>query len=106
MTGRDLTMRGAGAALIGAGCGASLWLRSIMPGQPQDPTLLQFVLVVASFVLTLGGALLVLNGDKLAGRRPPRPTRPSHWDRQSIGPIADDRAILADILARRARRNR
>ncbi|WP_420138138.1 hypothetical protein [Sphingomonas sp.] len=58
----------AGAALIAAGWGSSLWLRALMPGRPEQPTPLECTLVVASFVLTLGGALLVLNGKRLCGR--------------------------------------
>lgn len=109
MTRRDLAMRLAGVATIAAAWGSCLWLRSSMLGPAHDPTLLEFALVLASFVLTLIGALLVLNGEKLIGPRRPRdvtpfPERPNHWDRQSAGPLADDRAMLADILARRATR--
>ncbi|HMI18901.1 MAG TPA: hypothetical protein VK533_05100 [Sphingomonas sp.] len=109
MTRRDLAMRLAGVATIGAAWGACLWLRGSMLGPPHDPTMLEFLLVLASFVLTLVGGLLILNGEKLIGPRPPRdvtpfPERTNHWDRQSAGPLADDRAMLADILARRATR--
>ncbi len=108
MTRRDCLVRLVGVATIGAGWGTSLWLRASMLGTPHDPTLLEFALVLASFVLTLVGALLVLNGQKLVGPRAPANTakpfrdRTSHWDRQSVGPLADDRAMLADIVARRA----
>lgn len=109
MTQRDLTMRLAGVVTIGVAWGSCLWLRSSMLGPPHNPTLLEFALVLASFVLTSIGALLILNGEKLIGPRPPMdvtpfPERPNHWDRQSTGPLADDRAMLADILARRASR--
>jgi hypothetical protein len=65
MTRPDLVARLVGACLIAAGWGSSLWLRALVPGRPEQPTLLECTLVVASFVLTLGGALLVLNGKKL-----------------------------------------
>jgi hypothetical protein len=111
MTRRDLSMRLAGVVTIGAAWVACLWLRTSMLGPPHDPTLLEFALVLASFVLTLVGGLLVLNGEKMIGPRSPRdvtpfPERTNHWDRQSAGPLADDRAMLADILARRATRSR
>ena len=110
MTRRDLAMRLAGVPTLGAAWGACLWLRASMLGAPHDPTLLEFALVLASFVLTLVGGLLILNGEKLIGPRAPKsggtpfPERTNHWDRQSVGPLADDRAMLADILARRATR--
>ncbi len=113
MTMRDLSIRLAGVGTIGAGWGACQWLRALMLGPPHDPSALEFLLVLLSFVLTLAGALLVLNGEKLLRRRPsdagsvtPFPDRSSRWDRQPSGPFADDRAMLADVLARRASRRR
>ena len=110
MTARNVLVRLGGVTSIGAGCGASLWLRAIMPSAPQDPTLLQFALVIASFILALGGVLFVLNGDRLLARRPggerPRdqPDGAVSPDRASGERYVDDRHILAHLLARRAGR--
>lgn len=108
MTARHVMVRLAGGALIVAGFGASLWLRSIMPDAPQDPTLLEFTLVLASFVLTLSGAVLALKGETPFGRhaagRRPASERAGPADQQSAGQFVDDRRILARLLARRSGR--
>ena len=104
MTRRDCLIRLSGLAAIGAGGGVSLWLRALMLGPPHDPTLLEFVLILASFAFALGGAVLLLNGAKLFGAR--HIPAANHWHDQTIGPLGDDRAMLADVLARKARANR
>jgi hypothetical protein len=109
MTARDVLVRTSGIAAIAGGWGASTWLRMLMQAPPHDPTLLEFGLILASFMLALGGAVLLLNGARLFGpdakRTGAKPTRvANHWHHQSVGPLADDRAMLADLLAERARR--
>ena len=101
MTRRDCLIRLGGLAAIATGGGASLWLRTLMLGPPHDPTLLEFLLILASFAFALGGAVLLLNGAKLFGTTSDHPA--NHWHDQTIGPLADDRARLADMLARKAR---
>ena len=111
MTARNITMRLGGLAAIAAGCGATLWLRAIMPNAPQDPTLLQAGLVVASFVLTLGGIVCLLNGGMPFGSRAGRRRSRRSASGEPVGPDSaaaeyggEDRQILARLLARRAGR--
>lgn len=101
MTVRGGLIRLSGLIAIGGGCGASLWLRALMLGPPHEPTLLEFVLILASFVLALGGAVMLLSGPKLFDPKPE--SFANHWHDQNVGPLADDRTMLADVLARRAR---
>ncbi len=114
MTTRDLAPRLAGVAVLGAAWGACLWLRELMPQAPRDPTLLQLMLLLASFALTSLGLLLLFKGEHLFG-----PRRSGHGPRglptarrrlkngpRSIDGFADDRTVLADMLVERDRRRR
>ena len=108
MKARDLAARLAGIACLGASWGACLWLRAEMAGPPHDPTLIEAGLVLASFVLTAAGLLLVLNGARMLqspgpARRDdavpsPAITRP---DALSALSLIDDRAARVDALTRR-----
>ncbi|WP_404712741.1 hypothetical protein [Sphingomonas sp. MMS24-J13] len=106
MSGRDLIARAIGGMCVAASWGVCLWLRAIMPEPPQGATLLQVGLVLASFVLSLIGLLLILNGAKLL--RWPAPSQPVHGARTpkpgslSALSLADDRAARVDALTRRA----
>lgn len=63
MNGRDIMMRLGGGIAIALGYGAALLLRAETFRHPGDaPTVLEFFLVLTSFVLTLAGAVLALNG--------------------------------------------
>jgi len=107
MTGRDLAARLLGVATLGASWSVCLWLRALMPEAPAEPTLLQAVLVLASFALTLAGLLLMLKGERLL-RSPGPPHRSAQGrrpDSLSALSLIDDRAARADMLTRRALRN-
>jgi hypothetical protein len=110
MTRRDILARGAGVVAMAAGGGACLWLRALMQGPPHEPSLLEAALVLASFLLTLGGVLLLLNGESWVhdGHVRRRPGRDLSARRYRVHALdhADDRARLADVLARRAARRR
>ncbi len=100
MTARNFLARLAGAGMIAAGIGAALWLRALMPDAPQAPTLLEFVLVLASLVLTLGGAVLTFHGDRLLDRQRPA----QRLVRRSDACFFDDSRIVTRLLARRSGR--
>ncbi len=108
MKARDLAARLAGVACLGASWGTCLWLRAKMLGPPHDPTLIEAVLVLASFVLTAVGLLLVLNGARMLqwpgparadDAVPPVIRRP---DSLAALSLIDERAGRADALTRRA----
>ncbi|WP_116091612.1 hypothetical protein [Sphingomonas crusticola] len=65
MTRRDLLARSTGVGVLIAGWASCLWLRALVPEGRHDPTLVELALVVAGFVLTLAGTLLILHGEKL-----------------------------------------
>lgn len=106
MTMRDLAARILGAVCFAASWGICLWLRTVMAGPPQEPTLLQVALVLASFVLSLVGLLLVLNGAKmLRWPGPSQAVRDATLAKRGALPAlspADDRAARVDALTRRA----
>jgi hypothetical protein len=109
MKARDLMARLAGVACLGASWGACLWLRAKMLGPPHDPTLIEAGLVLASFVLTAIGLLLVLNGARMLqwpgpartddAAPPPAIARP---DALAALSLIDERAGRVDALTRRA----
>ncbi len=110
MSKRDWAARLLGTASLGASWAACLWLRSDMPTTPNEPTVLQALLVLASFVLTLVGLLLILHGAWIlrwpGPRQPvrgalPRTARPKPGSLSAMS-LADDRAARADALTRRA----
>lgn len=110
MTGRDWVARLLGVASLGASWGICLWLRADMPTTPNEPTALQALLVLSSFVLTSIGLLLILHGSWLLrwpGPRQrvrgalPRTTRPRPGSLSAIS-LADDRAARVDALTRRS----
>jgi hypothetical protein len=108
MTARNLYIRFGGVAAIAVGIAACLWLRSLSTGQAHEPTPLEFLLVLASFVFPLGGLIALLNGERLMNppaRHGPE-VRSRWWERSSYVWPVDDRARLADMLARRAARKR
>ena len=112
MSRRDLCARSTGAASLAASWGVCLWLRSLMLRPGNEPSLLQAGLVLASFVLTLVGLLLLLNGARML--RSPGPARkqaalPPRTITGATAPdplakvsLADDRAARVDGLTRRA----
>lgn len=113
MTRRDVAARTIGAASLAASWGTCLWLRALMGEPPREPTLLQAALVLASFVLSLVGLLLVLNGARMlrspgaARKEGGAPVAPvSNPDPLAKMSLADDGAGRADGLTRRAMRCR
>lgn len=106
MTMRNLAARGLGAACFAASWGICLWLRAVMAGPPQEPTLLQAALVLTSFVLSLVGLLLMLNGARMlrwpGPSQPVRDTRTPEPGSISALSLADERAARVDALTRRA----
>jgi hypothetical protein len=71
VTGRDRKVRLIGLGMVALGLGACLWLRELMTPLAAEPTLLEAGLVLASFVLSLGGLAAILNGERLFD--PPHP---------------------------------
>jgi hypothetical protein len=96
----DLTVRAGGVTLIGAAVGASLWLRGLMSGPGDGPTLLEVALLLASFVLALSGAVMMLRGGRWL--QPPREEVAPFPERPGASP--DERTALADLLVERGRR--
>jgi hypothetical protein len=106
MTRRDLAIRAGGVAAIGAGGGACLWLRALMAAPPHDPTLLEFALVLASFVLSLGGFMALLDGARLVEDHPVRREPGRHRLPPRNASLTEDRDRIQAILARRSARKR
>jgi hypothetical protein len=102
MTRRDLLVRSVGLLAMTAGWGACFWLRALTMGAPHDATMLEFGLVLASFVLTLGGLTAILGGARLLDM----PAEDRHRTGAPHRPSApfDNRALIADVLKRRAAR--
>ena len=61
-TWRDLAVRAGGLVVIAGSVGACLWARALMLGAPHEPTLGEAALVLASFVLSITGLVMVLMG--------------------------------------------
>ncbi|WP_420141560.1 hypothetical protein [Sphingomonas sp.] len=108
MTWRDIRIRAAGLAAIGAGVGACLWLRALMAAPPHEPTVLEFALVLASFVFSLGGLMMLLDGAGLfdPANRTARRQGERHRLSSPYAAQGEERDRLQAILARRAGRKR
>ena len=108
MTRRDLLARLTGGVSLGASWGVCLWLRALMTDGPDEPGLLQAALVLASFVLTLVGLVLLLGGEKVV--KSPGPASNVRFDGEPDPlarlSLADERAARADLLTRRVLRYR
>jgi hypothetical protein len=106
MSGRDWAARLLGAACLGASWGSCLWLRTLMAGEPHDPTIGEAALVLASFLLTLTGLLLLLNGARMLRWPGPLPIERGGADPDALASVSlrDERAARADGLTRRAMR--
>lgn len=110
MTCRDLAARMLGAVTLATSWAICLWLRTVMLRPGNQPGLLEAALVLASFVLTLVGLLLLLNGARML--RHPGPAQPlpapsftaaKSPDKQKGAPPAG-RATGTDRLTRRGMR--
>lgn len=114
MNTRHMLARLAGVATLGASWGVCLWLRALMADAPNEPTLLQAGLVLASFVLTALGLVLILKGGRiLPGPMPAQKAQRAHRRSGMARPdtlaalsLIDERAGRADGLTRRALRAR